>query len=137
MRTRRSPSRALAANSSLGQQGESWKMTRPNHPEIAVESRNSVCLEPLRDSNDAGVDHAERKIAVPLDQLGNAYPVTGLQVRHFDVSASEGPEERHLGVSSHTAADKLTHLGHEWRGDEPRRLCVDKHFKLGDLSIGG
>lgn len=108
-----------------GQDLEPFAVCWPDDAEVAsVDGGHGCCAQAFCNRNDGGIDRAQWQVAVCVNQLGYAQPVTRCHRLHNQVPGGEIAQEPHLGVWAQSRTDEVRDLGDDqgWHDKRPRML---------------
>lgn len=101
-----------------------------------VERGDLVGPQSLGGADHRCVDGAEREIAVPADELGDAHPVGRCDRLDDEVAGSQVAQESDLGVAAEAAGDEARDFGDdEGRDDERAGVGLQQLAALGVVAV--
>jgi hypothetical protein len=115
----------LAGRFSEGPELEGWNMPRSNDAEMAlVQGPHLGLVQPLGESDDAGINDSERQVAVLVLQLATALQIG--QRRGFDGidAAIDVLEEDQPGVDGQALGTPIVELGQNQGRDDEILRCI-------------
>ena len=81
-------------------------------------------------SDHGGGDRAEREIAIPRDEFGDAHPVGGGNGFDDEVAGCKISQETHFGIHTESRSQQVGHLGNREVGTISGPGCVSRSSRL-------
>jgi hypothetical protein len=108
----------------------------PHDIEVALVKRGYFCeLQAFRDGDRGGIDDAERKIDVGLDQPGHALDILVIYFSDVEAVAAERLQESDLGLRSDSGLKQVSDFSQYRRRHQQRSLSLAQQLQAGMMGV--